>query len=234
MVVRTSADQVARIDPAVGHAARDRGGDAGELHVQLTGADGGVGGGHGGLGGLDGAALGVDLSLGHGLRGQQALGASQFRAGQRQLGLALGQLCAGRGQGGLGRTRVQGEQQLALAHEVAVLEVDRLDVAADARPYVDRARRLEAAGEFVPVDDLLRQGRGHRDGRRALGGRLLSLGTAIEGGRHQSGRGRDLNRAHRRNLLGSNVIRETVALWGEGVQSTPADLKTTKATLVNA
>ncbi|MND96309.1 hypothetical protein D3C80_885950 [compost metagenome] len=222
----TAADQVARIDPAVGHAARDRGGDPGELDVQLTGADGGVGRGHSGLGGLHGAALGVDLGLGHGLGGQQALRAGQFRLGQGQLRLALGQLGAGRGQGRLGRARVEGEQQLALAHDVAVLEVHRLDVAADARPHVDRAGRLEAAGEFVPVDHLLRQRRGHRHRRRARRRGLLPLGTAIKGGRHQDGRDRDLHRAHGRNLLGGSACLRRPSLLGEGAPVNRRRLKT--------
>ncbi|MNT16388.1 hypothetical protein D3C72_1514880 [compost metagenome] len=84
------------------------------------------------------------------------------------------------GERGLGRTRIQREQQLALAHEVAVLEVDRLDVAADAGAHVDRARRFKSAGDFVPVDDLTDQRRGHGH-RRGLGcGGFASLGTAIE------------------------------------------------------
>jgi hypothetical protein len=54
---------------------------------------------------------------------------------------------------GLERARVDREQQVALADEGAVDEVDLLDRAGDARPQLHVLRRLEPAAEFLVVGD---------------------------------------------------------------------------------
>jgi hypothetical protein len=97
-------------------------------------------------------------------------------------------------------TRIEREQQLAALDVVAVPEVDRLDIAADAGANVDLLGRLEAAGEVVPVDDPLLQRVGDGDGgrRRRAGG--LALRAAIQRGRDHGGHSDDFQPAHARTL----------------------------------
>ena len=54
------------------------------------------------------------------------------------------------------RTRIDQKQQVALLDDAAVLEMDRLQVAAHARPDLDRVDRFEARGVLVPFRDLAR------------------------------------------------------------------------------
>jgi thiamine pyrophosphate-dependent acetolactate synthase large subunit-like protein len=101
---------------------------------------------------------------------------------------------------GLGGARVQGEEQLALLDHLAVAEMDRLDIAADAGADIHALDRFEASRELVPVHHLLLQRRGHRH-RRGAGRLALGLGgTSIKRARHHDGHGRNLQPAHLRNL----------------------------------
>ena len=69
------------------------------------------------------------------------------------------------------RPRVDHEQELALLHDLAVVEVHGLDRARDPRPHLDRVDGLEAAGIVVPVGHALGQRRRDFHGRRRVGRR---------------------------------------------------------------
>ena len=73
---------------------------------------------------------------------------------------------------GLERPRVEFKEQLPLLHDVAVREVDLVEVPADPRSHFDRFDRLQPAVVLVEVDDLahLRLGDGHF-GRGRIGPR---------------------------------------------------------------
>ncbi len=68
----------------------------------------------------------------------------------------------------LERPLVDGEQQIALLDDLAVLEMHLVEIAGDARAHFDRIDRDEAADIFVLVDDgaLDRLGDGDRRRRR--------------------------------------------------------------------
>ena len=94
----------------------------------------------------------------------RCIGSRQLRACDctRQLGFGLRQL-------GAIRTRIDDEQQVALAHRAAFGEVHALDVAGDARPHFDGLDGFEPAGEFVPLRDVaLERGRDGHLRRRGL------------------------------------------------------------------
>ena len=65
---------------------------------------------------------------------------------------------------------IQREEQVALLHQLAVLEMDLLDETGDARAHFGRVDGFEAAGIFVPGSDALgdRLCHGHRNGLRLL------------------------------------------------------------------
>ena len=65
------------------------------------------------------------------------------------------------------RTPVDGEQEIALLDEHAVLKVDGVKIAADPRSDLDFVDRGEAADEFVVLDDLADDRLGNGDHRRA-------------------------------------------------------------------
>ena len=132
--------------------------------------------------------------------------------------LGLGHLGLSLRQGGLGRARIQGEQQLAALDHLAVAEVDGLDIAADAGAHVHALNRFEASGELVPVPHLLLQRHSHRHGRRALRGRLYLWGTTIKRTRHHDGYRRNLQPAHLRISLSEvNPCRADRGRWGVGL-----------------
>ena len=102
---------------------------------------------------------------------EQPLGAAKVGFGQRQLALRRGDAGPRFGQRGGERPRVDGEQQLALADDLAVGEVDADDLAGDARAHLDAAAGLEPADIIVPLIDLALDGcrDRHHGGRRSSG-----------------------------------------------------------------
>ena len=111
----------------------------------------------------------------------------------RQVGAGEVGLSLGGGERGLGRARIEREEELALAHGLAVAEMHALQVAADAGAHLDALRRLEAAGEIVPVDDGFLERDGHRN--RWSGRRLTGVGSISASGHAKSGRCED--RSHK-------------------------------------
>ena len=78
-------------------------------------------------------------------------GTRQLRLAARALEFRLGAI-----ERGAVAALVDHEQQVALAHLLAFLECDALDVAADARPQLDGLDRGDATGELVPLPDVAR------------------------------------------------------------------------------
>ena len=171
---RSSGDQIARVRPAVGHPARDRRGHARELQVEPRLTHGRIGRRLRRLGGLQIGAAQVHRSLGQEALVEQGRGALELGARQVGLGLGLGDLGLRGGHSGLRLARIQGEHQLPLTDIVPVLEMHRLDIAADPRTNLDGLRRLEPARELVPVHHLADQRLGDGDLRRRRRA-LLSL-----------------------------------------------------------
>ena len=121
-------------------------------------------------------------SLGEQLLESRELGAGEIElsARVRQHGLAARHL-------GLERPRIDDEQQVALAHFGARLEVYRLDITVDASAHLDRSDGFDTAGKFVGFNDLLldRPSDAHRRRRRWRGRRLWIRAPA--GSKHQRG-----------------------------------------------
>ena len=102
-----------------------------------------------------------------------------------RLDLRLGQVRARLVERGLERPLIDGEQEVALLDDLAVLEMHLVEVARHARAHLDRIDRDEAADIFVLVDDRALGRLGHRHRRRWRRRRLLRLAAA----REQPGRG---------------------------------------------
>src|ERR1051326_2295859 len=64
------------------------------------------------------------------------------------------------------RARINREQQFALLHLLAFLEMNLVEITADARPQLDGFRRFEPPDVFVPFDDFARHGLNDGNGGR--------------------------------------------------------------------
>jgi hypothetical protein len=93
--------------------------------------------------------------------------------------------------GGAVGTRIDHEQKVARVDHVALLEGDAVDIAADARTYVDRADGRDPPREFVP----LAHGFGYNLGgidlgqRRRRGFRLAVAASGDDSGHDHHGNG---------------------------------------------
>ena len=192
-ILRRRPDEVARIDRVAAHLPVEGRAHLGVGQVQLREV-------HRGLGAQDvrlrrGALVdpvvhldlrrriaayqrGVARDLGRGMR--------QLRAVELQLRLRLAELR-------LVLVLLDGEEQVALADRLAVLEMDALEVAGYARDQAHRIHRRGVAGQGDGLGDGLGARRDHRDGRRRLrrGGRGLGRRLGLRRlGRRRRGRGR--------------------------------------------
>jgi hypothetical protein len=86
-------------------------------------------------------------------------------------------------EGVLERTFVDGEQEIPLLHDLAVLELHLVEVARHARTHLDRIDRDEPPDIFVLVDDGALDGLGDRYRRRWRGGLFLGFAAAHKGQR---------------------------------------------------
>jgi hypothetical protein len=71
--------------------------------------------------------------------------------------------------GGVG-TRIDGEQRIALVHQLALAEMHLHQGAGHARADVDRVRRFEAGGELIKLLHVALDHGGHRHRRRSTAG----------------------------------------------------------------
>ena len=108
-------------------------------------------------------------------------GCPPMRAGIGGIEIGLGAV-----DGGLIGSRIDDEEHVALLHDRAIREVDRLQIARDAGANLDRGRRFEAAGELVPFREALMQRRRHGDRRwRRIG--WLRSSRVVAGGQKRGG-----------------------------------------------
>ena len=157
MLVRTVAlasDQVAFGDVVAVDASGQRCADLGVFEIQHAALDGRLGGGDPCLGSKE-----VKASLVHGLDRdvaalEQLLGAVQLVACVVERGQCTFQFRLGFGQRRLDGPRVDGEQKVAFFDDIAVDELDGLQITADARAYLDLADRIEASDELVVFNDF--------------------------------------------------------------------------------
>src|SRR5207245_5647105 len=98
--------------------------------------------------------------------------------------------CARLGERVLERPAVDGEQEIALVDDLAVLEMHLFEMARDTRAHLDRVDRNEAADIFVVIEDRALDGIGdrHRRRRGRTLCRLLALSATRQRG-HQNGKG---------------------------------------------
>ena len=167
---RAARDIVADADLAVRRPAARRRGDAGELDVERLRPGVGARRPDLRLRLAQRRLRVVELLLADRLQVEQLLLAVERRLGDggggdvaRLVGLRLFEHR-------LERPRIDRHQQLALADELPVAEVQGLQIARNARPDVDLVDRLEAAGIIVPVDDRLDQRVRDGDLRRRTAG----------------------------------------------------------------
>ena len=121
----------------------------------------------------------VELLPGDGMLADELRRAIALGSGERELRARLGELGAGLVALGDVRPRIDHEQDVAFFDLAAVREVDRGDIAGDARPDLDALHRLEAPGELVELGDLARDRGGDRHLRRGRHG--LMLGRLVPG-----------------------------------------------------
>ena len=178
--------EIAAGDERAADAPGDWRGHAREVEIQRCGIERGLRGFHVRLPLLEPGSAGVELLLRDGMLSEEpgrpvALGARQY-----QLRARLGELGAGLVALGNVRPRIDDEQDVAFLDFAAVLEVDRGDVAGDARPDLDALYRLEAPGELIELRDLARDRGSDRHLRQ--GRHRLLLGCLVPGAATQCGR----------------------------------------------
>ena len=105
--------------------------------------------------------------------------------GEKQIGARQFQICARLIEGVLERTFVDGEQKIALLHDLPILELYLVQVPGYARTHLDRIDRDEPADIFVLVDDGALDGLGDRHLGRWRGGLFLGF-TAAQKQRRQA------------------------------------------------
>jgi len=90
-----------------------------------------------------------------------------------------------------GRDAIDHEQKVARHDHVALLEGDAVDIAADARAYVDRANGRDSPGEFVPLVHRFGHDLGDIDlgWRRRRGFRLAVAASGHGSGHDHHGNG---------------------------------------------
>ena len=160
-------DQVAHGDFGLADATGDGRQHAREGDIELRGFELRLRAAQGGFEILDGSPGFIDLTLRRGLGSEQLLVSGERDARHVDAGIERGHLrLGGPGLRFVG-ARVDGEQQIALVHFGALLEVDALDVAGDARPDLHLLDRFEAGREFDRLGDRTGHCRGHGDLGRA-------------------------------------------------------------------
>ena len=181
-------DKVAAGDHGFGDTPVNGRGHVGEGQVQLGGVEGRLRRRDIRLGGLGGGVEPVELALGDGLLGDQALSAVRVGPTERRVGARLQHLRHGAIDLGLERARVDLEQELAFADVRPFRQGRRVDVAADPRPHLDRLDRLQPAGEIVPLAEGLEHHGRHFDpgDRRSGRGRGGGVAAGDEKGGGQS------------------------------------------------
>ena len=144
----------------------------GELQVQARGGDCGFGGAHAGVALRRCGLADLELFARDRLRIDQRLRALVLHRGELLFGLRAFEVGERLVERGAIRARVDHEQQVALLDVLAFVVRHALHVTAHARAQFDRFDRGDAAGELIPLRDVLDQHVGDADfGRRRRGGR---------------------------------------------------------------
>ena len=199
--VGAARHQIADRDAAVADAAVDRRAQLGELEVEL---------------GLTAPpppaprlrprrrawpACADRRSARDGLAAHKLLAAREIGFGEGKIGARLRQVGVRLLERDLERPAVDGEQQVALLHQLAVLEMDFLQITRDPRPHLDRIDGDKAADIFVLIDNgLLHRPRHRHRGRRR---RRFGLGfAALAGSNRQPERHQQENSRHAGGEIG--------------------------------
>ena len=172
-------DQIADRDFGLADATGDRRQHAREGDVELRGFELRLRAAQGGFEFLDGSAGFIDLALRRGLRGEQLLVAGERDARQVDAGVERSHLRLGRPGLRVVGPGIDGEQQIALVDLGALLEVDALDVAGNARPDLYLLDRFETRGKFDCLGDRAGHRRGHGDLRRATHAVRWAAGAVV-------------------------------------------------------
>ncbi len=198
-----AGDQVAGGNAPVADAAVDRRAQLGEGEIELGLAHHRFVGGDGGFG--DALALRplIEGLLGDGLVTDELLGSGEIGFGEGQVGASLGEIGADLVERGLIRPPVDGEQQVALLHRLAVGEVHGFEIAGDPGPDLHGIDGEETSDVFVLVDDGARDRLGDRHARRRRGrpGRLRALAAARQQRGEQRRRGKSRHRYGHANSI---------------------------------
>src|SRR5262249_28491441 len=132
---------------------------------------------------------------------QQLLAARQVRLGENDVRFRSLEIGAGLVEGVLERPLVDGEQQVALLHDLAVAEVDLIEVARYARAHLDDVHQDEAADIFVLIHDGALRGLGHRHLRWRRRRLLLAFAAACKQARQGNRNGsQDWGRCRRHEV----------------------------------
>src|SRR5690606_18850758 len=111
---------------------------------------------------------------------------------------------------GLEGPRIDGEHEIALLHELSVLEMHGDDITRDARPQIDSLDRLELSYIVVPIRNLLDERlRDGNLGQLRYGGGGLRFLTPVQ---EYAGEGEDrretIREVHRENSLELEACRD--------------------------
>ena len=180
-------DEVAHIDAAIGDAAGDGCAHVREFEVELRCPHRCLGRRYGTVR----SALGLDVIVQRRLRYRLALDERtrpfEGLLGELRLGLRLDERCLRLGQCYLERPFVDREENLPLRDELAIGEMDLVEITGDTRADLDGLGRLKTAGELVPLDKFLDEWLGHRHRRRSLCRALAFVTFPARRERHQQG-----------------------------------------------
>src|SRR4029077_15206206 len=155
---------------------------------------------HRGLGHALGLRALIEGLLRDSAAAHETLPTLQVGLGIGKVGTSLRQVCLRLRQRGFEGSPIDGEQEVALLHQLAVLEVNGVEVARDARTHLDGVDGHEATDVLIVIRYEPLGGFGHRDlwrRRGPAGGARLSRFTAGEAYDQRQQPGDDAQRPER-------------------------------------
>ena len=117
----------------------------------------------------------IEIALGDGARFDERLGSFDLGLGELNLRRRARDFGVGAVDSDLEWARVDGEEDVASLDDLAILEVELVDKAGDARADLNDLRCRKASGILVPLRHALEDWGGHGNGD----GRRLTLGQNV-------------------------------------------------------
>ena len=182
----TAGHEIAWRNSSVADAASDWCPQFGEFEIEGGLANGRLLGGDRGFGDPLGLRALVEGLLGDRLVAHELRGTRQIGLGKCEVGSRLRQIGLGLVERGLERALVDREKEVALLDDLAIAEIDSIEITRHAGAHLDRIDGDEAADILVIVDDVaLDRRRDRHRRRRRRRGSLLAFATTGDQERQQ-------------------------------------------------